>query len=395
VRSDGATLGLLARHGERERLRDLLPAATAAGGDADVPGRAVQEFEVRLSVLGSALSSLPASCRSFAPIDSARVSFAPVGPTLGKLELVGSDQVEVIGSWPVAMQLFNSGYSLFNPDLYKYTGPDGQVFVVDKTAGLKSLTDRAGNVLTMTPAGITSSHPQVPGSTLGIVPRDRGPHHTSPDPQGRSLVYAYDANGDLQSATDRENSTTTFGYLEDPAHHLETIDDPLGRTPIKNEYDPSGRLLAHVDAFGNRIVYQHDLLGRQEIVKDRTGAQRVLEYDERGNVVRETDPQGRIVVRSFDPRNNRLSETEPTIPRTPTRSDHDLRLRLPGQPAQHHGRSRATRAPTPTTRPRQVLTTTDARNHTTTSAYDPKGNLLDDRCPEQHHELRTTPAATC
>ena len=64
---------------------------------------------------------------------------------------MGSDEVEVIGSWPGPMQLFNSGYSLFNPDLYKYTGPDGQVFVVDKTAGLKSLTDRAGNVLTMTP----------------------------------------------------------------------------------------------------------------------------------------------------------------------------------------------------------------------------------------------------
>ena len=64
-------------------------------------------------------------------------------------------------------------------------------------------------------------------------------------------------------------------------------------------------------------MYQHDLLGRQEIVRDRTGAQRVLEYDERGNVVRETDPQGRIVVRTFDSRNNRLSETEPYDPANP------------------------------------------------------------------------------
>ena len=116
--------------------------------------------------------------------------------------------MEVVGSWPGPMQLFDSGYSLFNPDLYRYTGPDGQVFVVDKTAGLKSLTDRAGNVLTMTPAGITSSHPQVPGSTLGIAfVRDAEGRITRiTDPSGKSLVYAYDANGDLQSVTDREDA---------------------------------------------------------------------------------------------------------------------------------------------------------------------------------------------
>ncbi len=69
----------------------------------------------------------------------------------------------------LSRQLFSTGYSLLNPDLYKYTGPDGQVFIVDKTAGLKSLTDRAGNVLTMTPLGISSQHPQVAGSSIGIV----------------------------------------------------------------------------------------------------------------------------------------------------------------------------------------------------------------------------------
>src|SRR5262249_14144812 len=137
------------------------------------------------------------------------------------------------------------------------------------------------------------------------------------DPRGKSLVYAYDASGDLASVTDRENHATRFGYLDDPAHHLETIDDPLGRRPIRNEYDASGRLAAHVDALGHRIEYQHDLPGRQEIVKDRTGAQRLLEYDQRGNVVRETDPQGRVVVRSFDARNNRLTETEPYDPGHP------------------------------------------------------------------------------
>ena len=333
------------------------------------PDGRVQEFELRLTP----------SCQSFLPIDHATVSFVPVGPTLGTLELVGSSSVEVIGSWPGAMQLFNSGYSLFNPDLYRYTSPDGQVFVVDKNTGLKSLTDRAGNVLTMTPLGITSQHPQVAGSTLGVVfQRDaQGRITRITDPLGNSLAYVYDTSGDLASATDRESHTTTFGYLDDPAHHLETIEDPLGRTPIRNEYDPTGRLIAHVDAFGHRIEYQHDLVGRQEIVRDRTGAQRVLEYDERGNVLRETDPQGRVVVRSFDARNNRLTETEPYDPASPpnpapaTSYSYDPQDNLLStRDALGHATSYTYNAT------RQVLTTKDARSQTTTNAYDAKGNLL-------------------
>jgi RHS repeat-associated protein len=344
-----------------------------------LPDGRVMEFEVQLARPGSATSSLPPNCQSFAPIDTATVSFAPVGPTLGKLELVGSNVVEVVGSWPGPVQLFNTGYSLLDPALYRYTSPDGQVFVVDKTAGLKSLTDRAGNVLTMTPLGIYSQHPQVAGSSLGIVfQRDaQGRITRITDPQGKSLVYAYDTNGDLESVTDRETHTTSFGYLDEPAHHLETIEDPLGRTPIKNEYDPSGRLVAHVDAFNNRIEYTHDLVGRQEIVKDRTGAQRVLEYDERGNVLRETDPQGKVVVRTFDARNNRLSETEPYDPSNPpdpiptTSYSYDASDNLLTTTDALGHTTTYTYNVT-----RQVLTTKDARNHTTTNTYDASGNLL-------------------
>jgi YD repeat-containing protein len=306
------------------------------------------------------------------------VSFVPVGPTLGgssswartwwgDRELAGKHAALQLRLQPV------------RPDLYKYTGPDGQVFVVDKTAGLKSLTDRAGNVLTMTPAGIKSSHPQVAGSTLGIVFERDGEGRITQvtDPLGKSVVYTYDTNGDLQSVTDRETNTTRFSYLEEPAHHLETIDDPLGRTPIRNEYDPSGRLIAHVDAFNNRIEYQHDLLGRQEIVRDRTGAQRVLEYDERGNVLRETDPLGKVTVRTFDARNNRLTETEPYDPANPpdpiptTSYSHDTSDNLLSTTDPLGHTTGYTYNST-----RQVLTTTDARNHTTTNVYDPKGNLL-------------------
>ena len=73
------------------------------------------------------------------------------------------------GSWPGPMQLFGEGYRLFDPAAYRYTAPDGQVFVVGRTAGLKSLTDRAGNVLTMTPG---RDHVDAPARS-GLDPRAR------------------------------------------------------------------------------------------------------------------------------------------------------------------------------------------------------------------------------
>ena len=299
------------------------------------------------------------------------------------------------------MQLFGEGYRLFDPAAYRYTAPDGQVFVVSRTAGLQSLTDRAGNVLTMSPAGITSTHPLVPGSTLGLAfTRDaQGRITRVTDPEGRSLVYAYDTAGDLVSVTDRDGAVTAFTYEEELPHQLRDILDPLGRRPIRNEYFEDGRLKSHTDAFGNVIEYQHDVLGRQEIVTDRTGAQRVLEYDERGNVVRETDPQGRVVVRTFDARNNRLTETEPYDPANPpdpiptTTYTYDAsenllstkdalgnttRLHLQRHPpgADDDGRAAAASPRTPTTgrgtsSPRRTLSGTRPPTPTT-----PAGNVL-------------------
>src|SRR5262249_523190 len=62
----------------------------------------------------------------------------------------------------------------------------------------------------------------------------------------------YDANGDLVSYTDRETNTTSFAYEAEIPHHLKEIHDPLGRTPIRNDYYPDGRIKSHTDAFGRR-----------------------------------------------------------------------------------------------------------------------------------------------
>ena len=133
---------------------------------------------------------------------------------------------------------------------------------------------------------------------------------TITDPLTNQLVYTYDANGDLETFTDREENTTGFAYHPEFAHYLASIEDPLGRKPIRNEYYPDGRLWKHIDAFGKQIVYSHDVSGREEIDTDRLNGIRRLIYDERGNVLEETDPEGKTVVRTYDARNNRLTETD-------------------------------------------------------------------------------------
>ncbi|MHC5056428.1 MAG: hypothetical protein ACYTKD_17160 [Planctomycetota bacterium] len=79
--------------------------------------------------------------------------------------------------------------------------------------------------------------------------------------------------------------TTTYLYENaDFPHFVTGITDPRGVTPITSVYDGQGRLVATIDAYGNRIELEHDLPARTETVYDRAGNPTVHGYDERGNV---------------------------------------------------------------------------------------------------------------
>ena len=70
------------------------------------------------------------------------------------------------------------------------------------------------------------------------------------------------------------------------------IIDPRGVRVARNEYDDEGRIVAHIDAEGNRIEYSRDMSKRQEIIRDRLGNITVYEYDEKGNISSITDVLG-------------------------------------------------------------------------------------------------------
>jgi hypothetical protein len=89
------------------------------------------------------------------------------------------------------------------------------------------------------------------------------------NPAGPAVVtYEYDAQGNLWKVhrlvdrTDPNNPayrTVEYEYNDpDHPHYITGIKDPRGRLPLRAEYDADGRLVALVDAEGNRTELDHD-----------------------------------------------------------------------------------------------------------------------------------------
>ncbi len=183
------------------------------------------------------------------------------------------------------------------------------------------------------------------------------------------IQHLLSPNGDLISYKDRENNTTTFTYEPTIPHHLKSIVDPLGRTPIRNEYDASGRLIKHTDANGEEIVYTHNLAARVEIVRDRLNNETRFEYDPRGNVLKKRDALGHETAFAYDANDNVLTETNALGKTTTYTYDaQDNRTSVTDALGNRTEFTYNTQG--------RVLTVKDARNNTTTNTYDTAGNLL-------------------
>jgi RHS repeat-associated protein len=315
-------------------------------------------------------------CQQVAPPQLTTITYVPMAGTRASLAPLNQSEAMVVGSFPGNVELWDDrSITLSDPTQYRLTIPDGRSFVVDQTAGLVSLRDLNGNTLTVGRNGITHSS----GSGISFQRDAQGRITRVTDPEGASLTYAYDASADLAAVTDRGNATTRFAYRN---HYLLSIQDPLGRQPIRNEYDDSGRLVRSTDAFGKTIDLTHSLAANREVVTDRLGHSRVLEYDARGNVVRETDALGKETRRTFDADNRLLSETDP-LGRTATFTyDADGNRTSITDPL-------GNRTSYTYNAGGNVLTTTDPRGKVTTNTYSAAGNLLSTTDPLGNTTSRT------
>lgn len=308
-------------------------------------------------------------CQQILPPAEVSIGFRQIRGTKAQLDALDVGSSLVIGAWPGAGQtapMLLSAEGTGEPtdaDKYLLTLPDGREYAIDQRGGVESLRDASGNSVTIGPAGIlhsTGVSVTFQRDALGRVTR-------IDDPGGGSLIYTYDAAGDLTVFRDRATNGTTFGY--GPEHHLLRITDPLGRQPLRNEYDAAGRLVRVTDASGHATEYTHDIPGRQQVIRDRVGGTRLLVYDMSGNVVQETDALGHTTTRTFDDRDNQLSETdaEGNTRRWAYDADDNVIREIDalGQVTTHTYDSG-----------RRRLTTTDPLGRTSSQTYDPQGRRL-------------------
>ena len=203
---------------------------------------------------------------------------------------------------------YNPASSLFGGS-YLLTTKEGIAFDIDgQTGQLTALSDTHNNTLKFSDAGIVGPE----GSSVQFERTPQGRISAVVDPAGQRIRYQYDARGDLIAVTDRTGNTTQFTYRSSPAHYLDKVIDPLGRTGVRTDYDAQGRLVKVIDAAGNPVL---------------------LAYDPSHLIATVTDPLGNTVTQEYDARQCRQPDG-----RLGRRHAPDLRRRQ-----QHAGRDRPAR----------------------------------------------------
>ncbi|MEO1245948.1 MAG: Ig-like domain-containing protein [Pseudomonadota bacterium] len=241
-------------------------------------------------------------CTQFVPTVDVNIAFTPIDGTDSTLEQRDFGNVRIIGNNIVDL---GSPDTPIDPDSYRLTTPEGFVYELDQGFGVSRVIDTHGNTLTYSDTGIVHSQ----GFALDFIRDAQGRIESIVAPDGSSMAYGYDVNGDLTSYTDAENNVTTFTYTNATDHYLEDIVDPRGIRVSRNEYDADGRLIAIIDADGNRVEYTHDIVGRTETIRDRRSNTTVYVYDDEGNVLVETNALNETTTRTYDQDRNVLTET--------------------------------------------------------------------------------------
>ncbi|TWU04986.1 FG-GAP-like repeat-containing protein [Stieleria varia] len=211
-------------------------------------------------------------------------------------------------------ELYAPGGIPYNPaspafgGAYVLTTRDGIVYRVNGSNGtLSSAADRNRNTLKFSSSGITTSS----GLSVNIGRDALGRINRITDLNGESTFYTYDPSGDLTAVQDREGNLTLFEYSTGREHYLTRVEDPLGRTTGRTEYDENGRLSTLVDIGGNAVQVSIDPTAQSETIIDAHGNETLVVYDSYGNVVQSTDTLGNTRWYEYDSNRNRIASVDP------------------------------------------------------------------------------------
>ncbi len=259
--------------------------------------------------------------RALVPIYDVNLNFVCVTNKKVKLELEGSNYALVYNNF-----LLFDNFEMSENHSYILTKEDGTKLYISPKYGLTKAVDTNGNTITVSKNGFKHSN------GMGIdFTRDKNGRitkATEKDKDGNeidSMSYVYDENDNLIMNIDKAGRNVTYTY--DNNHNLIDIIDPSGIAVARNEYDDEGRLVATIDADGNRTEYEHDVDSKTEVIRDRMGNPTVYTYDDNGNILKTVDALGNVTTNTYDKNNNKLSSTDANGNTTYFKYDSDNNLK--------------------------------------------------------------------
>jgi RHS repeat-associated protein len=158
---------------------------------------------------------------------------------------------------------------------------------------------------------------------------------TVTDPNGNTATLAYDSKGNLLRITNPLDHVTAFSFddqgrpltITDPLERVTTlrydgpdlssVTDPLGRK-ANTFTDAAGRVIASVDALGNRTVYDWDALDRLVSTTDPLGGVTSFAYDSNGNLLDASDAKRNTTHYAYNAM-NQVSSTHDALDKSATR----------------------------------------------------------------------------
>lgn len=343
------------RVGSGFNVRYVLSPNRPAVVTVTTPNGEVEEFD---------LTPSPGS-QSIQKLQQTTAVYTPRPGTLGQLRPLGDTRLWIPDGQPGNVTLYYDGtVDPYDPTEFEYTAPNGEVYVLSIADGVRSRRDPNGNTLTFDDTGVTHSA----GPRLAFTRDSHGRITQITDPAGNVHTYTYDVRGDLTAHTSPVGDTTEFTYNR--RHGLLDIVAGDGTRVTRNEYDADGRLIAVVDADGNRRTFDFQPGSRQVTTTDRNGHVTVTAYDTAGNVASIVDPMGGTTSFTHDADGNETSVTDPngnTTTRVHDARGNVTRVTFPnGDVTTFAYDSRG-----------RLLTSTDPDGTTTAFAYDANGNVTE------------------
>lgn len=244
----------------------------------------------------------------------------------------------------------------------------------------------------------TTTNARGHNSTRGYDTANNLTQLSRPNPAGGTLTssFAYDAMGNVTSATDPNGNTGTFEYSADGDPTKAT--SPLGSVTSMG-CDTAGRVTSMVSPRGNAAGadpnqftwrYEYDALGRMVKATNPAGQYETVEYDSDGQVSKATDTAGRSTTYQYDAAGHvtAVQGPDPNIPATTTAYDANGNITAVTDSMgrtttfQYDAANRATTVTNPLgtytltyTKRNQIASVKDPQNAVTSYKYDAAGRL--------------------